>query len=57
MAGWIDNFYGPVGIVFGASLGIVHSFHAKVNNVAETVPADYVVNCILAASWNIQNER
>lgn len=50
MPGWIDNFYGVVGIVAAAALGLIRSLHVKLNAKAYIVPADFVSNCILASA-------
>ncbi|XP_064214255.1 putative fatty acyl-CoA reductase CG5065 [Tribolium castaneum] len=48
--GWIDNFYGVVGIVLAASLGVLRSLNAKLDAIAPIVPVDYVANVIIAAT-------
>lgn len=57
VAGWIDNLYGPTGILIGGCLGVIRSVRTKPDVVAELVPADYVVNCILAAAWDTYNTK
>lgn len=52
VSGWIDNIYGPTGIVVGASLGLLHTMRAKSSMTADMVPGDMVVNTIIAAAWN-----
>ncbi|XP_026683329.1 fatty acyl-CoA reductase wat-like isoform X2 [Diaphorina citri] len=51
--GWINNHYGPTGIVAGAGLGLLRSMHADPELVADMVPADNVINCIISAAWNV----
>lgn len=53
IAGWINNFYGPTGVVAGAGLGLVRSIHADGNCIADLVPCDHVVNSIIASAWDI----
>lgn len=53
VAGWIDNFYGPTGVLHGASMGLLRTLHVKPKNFADMVPADYVVNSAIAAGWDI----
>lgn len=55
--GWIDNFYGPTGVVLGACLGVLRSFQGKGENVAELIPADFVVNAGLAIIWDVVEQR
>lgn len=57
VAGWIDNLYGPTGILVGACLGVIRSVRSKPDNIAELVPADYVVNCILASAWDTYTSK
>lgn len=52
VAGWIDNMYGPTGILVGGCLGVIRSVRSEPANIAELVPADYVVNCILTTAWD-----
>lgn len=49
--GWIDNMYGPTGIVAGAGLGLIQTLHCDPNVNAEMVPVDFVVNGMIAASY------
>ncbi|XP_011306189.1 fatty acyl-CoA reductase 1 isoform X2 [Fopius arisanus] len=51
--GWINNLYGPTGVVLGAGMGLLHTLHCDAKNVADIIPADYVINNILAAAWDI----
>ncbi|KAL3271474.1 hypothetical protein HHI36_021959 [Cryptolaemus montrouzieri] len=51
VAGWIDNFYGATGVYLGVALGVLRSLRAHGKNVAEMIPADYVINAGLAALW------
>ncbi|CAH0712962.1 unnamed protein product, partial [Brenthis ino] len=49
--GWIDNVYGPTGVVLGACLGLLHSLRCNPQTIAELVPGDYVINGIIAVAW------
>ncbi|KAL3271475.1 hypothetical protein HHI36_021960 [Cryptolaemus montrouzieri] len=51
VAGWIDNFYGATGVFLGAAIGLLRSLNGDKKNVAEMIPADYVINAGLAALW------
>lgn len=53
IAGWINNFYGPTGVVAGAGLGLLRSVHADGECIADLVPGDKVVNAIIVAAWDI----
>lgn len=53
MAGWIDNVYGATGVLLGAAVGLLRTMHGNSQKRAEMVPADYVINSCLAATWDI----
>ncbi|KAL6433313.1 hypothetical protein ACFW04_006475 [Cataglyphis niger] len=57
MPGWINNLYGAVGIVVGAALGLIRTLHCPPENVAELVPADYVISHLIAASWDLAKRK
>ncbi|KAJ3651264.1 hypothetical protein Zmor_017314 [Zophobas morio] len=48
---WIDNLYGATGIVVGAGTGLLRTIHCDPNKSAELVPGDYVINNMIAASY------
>lgn len=49
--GWIDNMYGPTGIVAGVGLGVIQTLHCDPEVNAEMVPVDMVVNGMIAAAY------
>lgn len=51
--GWTDNLYGPSGICSGAVRGLVHVIFGNAHKRANLVPADYCINAIIAAAWDI----
>lgn len=53
MAGFIDNIYGPVGVLLGAAMGVMRTLYGDENLTADIVPADYVINTIIAAAWHV----
>uniref|UniRef100_A0AAR5PRJ8 Fatty acyl-CoA reductase n=2 Tax=Dendroctonus ponderosae TaxID=77166 RepID=A0AAR5PRJ8_DENPD len=53
VAGWIDNVYGATGVLLGAAVGLLRTLHGNKEKRAEMVPADYVINSCLAATWDI----
>lgn len=53
IAGWIDNFYGATGVAYGAAMGLLRSLHCIETNLADLIPADYVVNTAVAAAWDV----
>ncbi|KAI4454871.1 male sterility protein 2-related [Holotrichia oblita] len=54
---WIDNVYGATGIAVGAGVGLIRVANIDKNVKAEIVPADYVINCIIGASYKTTTER
>lgn len=50
---WIDNVFGPVGVMQAAALGILHINYAGRNVRCDLVPADYTINHCIACSYAI----
>jgi len=48
--GWIDNVYGPTGIVVGAGTGVLHTYYLDSNIVTDIIPVDIVVNALICAT-------
>ncbi|XP_025837496.1 fatty acyl-CoA reductase wat-like [Agrilus planipennis] len=57
LSGWAGNLYGPIGITVGVAMGLLKALYIKPLNVADIVPADFVVNCIISAAWDISIDR
>ncbi|XP_012288352.1 fatty acyl-CoA reductase wat [Orussus abietinus] len=55
--GWTNNLNGATGIVFGAAIGILRTLHCNSTNKADIVPADFVINGIIAAAWDIAESK
>ncbi|XP_034946741.1 fatty acyl-CoA reductase wat-like [Chelonus insularis] len=55
--GWINNLYGATGVAVASSLGILHTINAKGDYIADMIPADYVINNIIAAAWDVGTQR
>lgn len=53
VAGWIDNMYGPTGIIVGVAAGLLRVLHIHKENNAEIVPVDLCVNSLLACAWDV----
>lgn len=49
--GWIDNLYGPGGVVLASGSGLMHTLQAGKDRIADLVPVDMAVNALLAAAW------
>ncbi|XP_001600309.1 fatty acyl-CoA reductase wat-like [Nasonia vitripennis] len=52
VTGWINNYYGPTGVVMGAAIGLLRSLHCESTKIADIIPADYVINNIIVAAWD-----
>ncbi|XP_015586786.1 fatty acyl-CoA reductase wat [Cephus cinctus] len=57
ITGWINNLYGPTGVVFGAGVGLLRSLHCNKDCIADIIPADYVINNIVVAAWDIATSK
>lgn len=57
VAGWIDNHFGPTGIVVGVGAGLLRVVQVDKNLRAELVPVDLCVNSMIAAAWEIATEK
>lgn len=53
VAGWINNIYGATGVVVGAGLGILRTMHCDPDMIADLVPADMVINVMIASAWDV----
>ncbi|XP_076164073.1 fatty acyl-CoA reductase wat [Ptiloglossa arizonensis] len=57
IVGWTNNLYGATGAVVASYIGLLHTIHCKEKNVAELIPADYVVSNIIAAAWDVAHRK
>lgn len=55
--GWTDNIYGLNGVIAGIALGIIRIMLVTDEIEADIIPADTVVNGVLAAGWQTYFER
>ncbi|XP_035739081.1 fatty acyl-CoA reductase wat-like isoform X1 [Vespa mandarinia] len=55
--GWIDNMYGPIGIVAGAGMGLIRSHHCDGSLKVNLVPGDLTINALIASAWDIANNK
>lgn len=53
--GWIDNVYGPIGMIVGVGSGVLHTFQVDITKVVDLVPVDLVVNALLCAAHKVGN--
>lgn len=57
LPGWTDNIYGLNGVIVGVSAGLIRIMYLKSSNVADIIPADIVINTVLAAGRQAFVER
>ncbi|EDV94344.1 fatty acyl-CoA reductase wat [Drosophila grimshawi] len=50
LPGWVDNLYGPMGLIIGCALGVVRVLFINRLALAHVVPVDYCVNMLLASA-------
>lgn len=52
--GWTDSgIYGPIGILLGASLGVLRTFYGNENIYSDLIPVDYCANSIIVAASHV----
>jgi len=49
--GWIDNFNGPTGMMAACQSGLMRTMHVGKEKVADLIPVDVVINCMIVAAW------
>uniref|UniRef100_A0A336L0D6 Fatty acyl-CoA reductase n=1 Tax=Culicoides sonorensis TaxID=179676 RepID=A0A336L0D6_CULSO len=57
VVGWIDNHFGPTGIIVGVGAGLLRVIYVDKTINAEIVPVDMCVNSLLASGWDVANTR
>ncbi|XP_075231059.1 fatty acyl-CoA reductase wat-like [Lycorma delicatula] len=49
--GWIDNVYGPTGLLVGAGTGVLHTYLGDQTHITDMVPVDLATNALIAAAY------
>lgn len=57
MAGWVDNWNGPTGIIAAAGKGFFRSMLCHEDKIADLVPVDIVINLMICAAWRTATSR
>ncbi|XP_022197920.2 fatty acyl-CoA reductase 1 [Nilaparvata lugens] len=52
IAGWIDNFNGPAGLMLGAGKGVIRTAIINPDAVPDYMPVDIACKAIIVAAWN-----
>jgi len=51
--GWIDNFYGPMGLSIGTGKGILRVMCINEYVCEDIVPIDIVIKAVLVVIWKL----
>lgn len=51
VAGWVDNWNGPTGIIAAAGKGFFRTMLCHEEKIADLVPVDIVINLMICAAW------
>ncbi|CAG9810069.1 unnamed protein product [Chironomus riparius] len=51
LPGWVDNLLGPTALIATNGKGIVHTFLCRPDIPIDCIPADLVVNSVIAVGW------
>lgn len=57
VAGWVDNWNGPTGLIAAAGKGFFRTMLCRENSVADLVPVDVVINLMIVAAWRTATTR
>lgn len=57
IAGWVDNFNGPTGVILSMMTGAIQAMVACSNYCADIVPVDIVANLIICTAWQVHQQQ
>ncbi|OAD54398.1 hypothetical protein WN48_07918 [Eufriesea mexicana] len=57
ISAWINNMYGATGVTMGSATGLLRTLYCIPENIADIIPADYVISNIISAAWDIGNRK
>lgn len=52
LAGWIDNFNGPLGLLFASGKGVLRTLYARNKESLDNVSGDKVIKGMVIAAWD-----
>ncbi|XP_077285963.1 fatty acyl-CoA reductase wat-like [Arctopsyche grandis] len=55
--GFIDNVYGPTGLIIGVGIGVLRVWHLDGELPSNLIPADYCINGMIAAAWDLSKNK
>ncbi|XP_022903743.2 fatty acyl-CoA reductase 1-like, partial [Onthophagus taurus] len=56
MPGWVDNFYGPMGIFLAGGIGILKSCLLDGEAIPEVIPVDFAINSVICCGYERLNK-
>ena len=51
--GWVDSINGPMGVLVGASTGLIRTVHGSGKIIPDLIPCDFVANSIIVAGASV----
>ncbi|XP_046382377.1 putative fatty acyl-CoA reductase CG5065 [Ischnura elegans] len=57
LAGWVDNWNGPTGMIAAAGRGFFRTMLCHEDMVADLVPVDVVINLLICTAWRTAVDR
>ncbi|XP_017102789.2 fatty acyl-CoA reductase wat-like [Drosophila bipectinata] len=57
LVGWIDNLYGPIGMMYGVAFGVLRMMCCNRKAFNTMVPGDYAANAALASIWQTAKDK
>lgn len=55
--GWVDTINGPMGVLVGASSGLLRTVHGSGKIIPDLIPCDFVVNSIIVAGASVASSE
>lgn len=55
--GWCDSKNGPMGVLLGASTGLLRTMHGNGEVIPDLIPCDFVVNSIIVAGASVMDNE
>ncbi|EDV42333.1 uncharacterized protein Dana_GF17061 [Drosophila ananassae] len=57
LVGWVDNLYGPIGMIFGIAFGVLRMLCFNKSSYNSFVPGDYAGNVAIASIWQTAKDK
>lgn len=55
--GWVDNLYGPMGLLTAGGKGILMSMYGNGDVNADLIPVDMIINGLLVAAYDYMTNK